>query len=407
MAPKYDAGRVNVTRRSLTDVWHFLHTYITHSVLYVTMNVTEVNNLTVLFDDINQEFRLQQLPVVIYLILILLVGIPGNSAVCYIFKSQLTERNTKFFLVYLACLDLISCCVCVPFELTDVLLAYTFDSVAACKFFRFLTTWLQGLSGLTLICVAYVRYRKIFKPFKDLERRIRPLCIASAIAALVMAAPALVIFGSRTVKTHIPDVTGKECSTNDNLLHSPVRIVYYTFLLFTFLFSLICFLVFYILIGVYLNRRSKVPLGDGMRKYCGNLRLITSSQDRKGNGIGNQPISPIASNCMCMSMRSRTSQNKETQHLGQLKVKTGRMTVIFLAVTVSFVLSFLPFLIVNILRASEIYFVSSENVHETLIYNLCVRSSYVNSAINPVIYSLLNRGFRKDLAVKIFRMNLK
>ncbi|XP_050406870.2 neuromedin-U receptor 2 [Patella vulgata] len=352
-------------------------------------------------ESLNRAASINLLPVIIYMVVVMVIGISGNLVVCFIYKSQLRERNSNSFLVYLAALDLISCCVNIPFELSDLLLPYTFDAPAACKIFRFVETWLQSLCGLTLVSIAYSRYRIIYKPFKDIKRKVLPCSIITVIVAILTAVPALVIFGKRTVPTSVPSITGTECSTDDSMLDHPARMVYYACLLFTFVFSLVCFLTFYILIGVRLMNRQNHAIGETLPQIS-SVNQPTQQHVSEPNSLESYQSTNIVVK-LTSSIQKLFISRPSNASAGQMKLKTGRMTTIFLAVTISFVLSYVPYLVVKILKTNQFYFNSSESMTELLIYNFCVRSTFLSNAINPVIYGLLSKKFRHDCAVKIFR----
>ncbi|KAK6180806.1 hypothetical protein SNE40_008792 [Patella caerulea] len=350
-------------------------------------------------ESLNRAASINLLPVIIYMVVVMVIGITGNSVVCFIYKSQLWERTSNYFLVYLAALDLVSCCVNIPFELSDLLLPFTFDAPVACKIFRFVETWLQSLCGLTLVSIAYSRYRIIYEPFKDIKRKVLPCSIITVVVAILTAVPALVIFGKRTVHTPVPSIIGTECSTDDSMLDNPARMVYYAFLLLTFVFSLVCFLTFYILIGVRLMNRQKHAIGETLPQIS-NVNQPTQQHVSEPNSLESYQSTNIATK-ITSSLRSMFLSRPSNASAGQMKLKTGRMTTIFIAVTISFVLSYVPYLVVKILKTNEYCFNSSENRTELLIYNFCVRSTFLSNAVNPVIYGLLSKKFRHDCAVKI------
>lgn len=77
---------------------------------------------------------------------------------------------------------------------------------------------------------------------------------------------------------------------------------------------------------------------------------------------------------------------------------TGMLTVI----TIVFILSFLPYLVISILNGFDERFWENRTPREILLLNILMRSYFVNNMANPIIYSFLDEKFRSEVR-KIFR----
>jgi hypothetical protein len=65
-------------------------------------------------------------------------------------------------------------------------------------------------------------------------------------------------------------------------------------------------------------------------------------------------------------------------------------------VTMAYVISFMPYCVIVLVRhVSHATFYETQSNTEKAIYQLFLRSYALNSAINPIIYSLMNPSFRK------------
>ncbi|KAL8578440.1 hypothetical protein ACOMHN_014939 [Nucella lapillus] len=60
------------------------------------------------------------LPVVMLASLVILLGVLGNSVVCYICGYRLDKSVLNNLVLALAALDLIGCVACVPLEVTEL-----------------------------------------------------------------------------------------------------------------------------------------------------------------------------------------------------------------------------------------------------------------------------------------------
>lgn len=90
--------------------------------------------------------------------------------------------------------------------------------------------------------------------------------------------------------------------------------------------------------------------------------------------------------------------NKKTQ------IRVGKTTTVLFAVTLAYILSFLPYLVVMILRSTIKDFEGRLSPVGEVAYKFCVKSFFINNAINPLIYSFLNAGFRKDARQTLKKM---
>lgn len=76
--------------------------------------------------------------------------------------------------------------------------------------------------------------------------------------------------------------------------------------------------------------------------------------------------------------------------------RTRRMTLVFMYITIGFVLSFLPYLIAAILLST------TEHLEETLgeemhvFFKFCLKSYFLSSVVNPLIYGFFGSRFRKE-----------
>jgi hypothetical protein len=55
-------------------------------------------------------------------------------------------------------------------------------------------------------------------------------------------------------------------------------------------------------------------------------------------------------------------------------------------ITVIFIISFLPYLIISVLDAVDVEFWNDMPIGELVIFNLLMRTYFINNMINPIIY---------------------
>ncbi|KAL4237668.1 hypothetical protein ACF0H5_002382 [Mactra antiquata] len=78
----------------------------------------------------------------------------------------------------------------------------------------------------------------------------------------------------------------------------------------------------------------------------------------------------------------------------QMKLRIGRSTLMLFLITLAYIVSFMPFYVIAIIRQTYTNFVSQLSPGGYMMYHVFLRSYLLSSAINPVIYSFCNSQFR-------------
>ena len=148
-----------------------------------------------LLEKLNNDEVIRQIPLMVYLFLISLAGIPGNGLVCYIYKSQYSMSSSRWFIFFLGAVDIILCVVILPCELATLFQQYTFTNRIWCKFSAFFNLLMLISLGLTLLVVSIDRYRKVCKPLGwQINFKIaRILCAACFTFSVVISLPVFVL----------------------------------------------------------------------------------------------------------------------------------------------------------------------------------------------------------------------
>lgn len=399
--------------------------------------------MTLPFDDhvleeANRAKVIFLLPVIIPVIVSMILGTIGNSLVCYVYYFRMRKTPSHYFVLFLAVLDLISCCVGMPSELGDLFLPYKFTLPFACKFLRFVLSFTIISSCITLICVAFDRYYKVCKPLKGFPiRKVQILCGVAILIGVFLSWPTLVIYGIKVVETTEPGYYGTECSTSMSVSSTYYPLIYYAALVTAFVITFSVFSTLYIRIGMEINRRKNNPVGDRrpttisremIKKRELTTSILSDEESTSAEPCSDEETRNIRANRSSFShlrdyivhhFRSdvETDFKSSGSHLecniSAMSVprkksvyRSIRTTYIFLAVFIAFLISFLPFLIVNVLKFTKTCFHEFHSGAEEIVYNLCVRSFFLSNFINPIIYSLLNKNFQKECK-KLFKTSCR
>ncbi|XP_053401287.1 neuropeptides capa receptor-like [Mercenaria mercenaria] len=300
--------------------------------------------------DLNSEELNKLIPTVIYLSIISLTGIVGNSLVIHIYRTKFTFSNVQCFVLSMAAVDLCSCCVAIPLEIVTVLDQYTFELEWLCKLARVINGVCTNSSTFLLIFIAIDRFRKIWKPFGWQIKAVvaKCLCFSSVILAMSISWPAIIVYGQETFDIPEYNLTGSECGTDDEVKETSFPFLYTVALAVLFIAGVVLLLILYCMIG------------HKVRGHVHNLN----------EGLG----------------RSRPQVYIQRQACAR------KTTFIMFLVTLAFVLSFLPHLIV---REFKSIFVDGSSTGSKAVYRILTRSYFLNCAVNPIIYSIFDSRFRR------------
>ncbi|KAL3892231.1 hypothetical protein ACJMK2_004459 [Sinanodonta woodiana] len=385
---------------------------------HVQANVNDSIDTAEILWRYNDEKAVLYIPVITYMIILTIVGTTGNILVCYIYGSKRKKTSSHFFILTLAVLDLLTCIIGMPTEVADLRYPYMFYASAACKLLRFVESITNTGSSIILIAVAVDRYLRICK----LGRRVslkaaKILCLSAVGGGIFISWPACLLFGRQTVALE-HNITGIDCSTEDGVKNTVYPIVYYGFLFILFIGSTVFFTVMYCSIGAQLWKQKTMKMGEKTDRSSSSCNKVyaSSSSTKNTDGTGprsSDPISTqISSEITDENSSRKYSKERRATYVSQSGVKNGkkqqikiqRTTVVLFAVTVAYIISYLPFLVVMVLRSIKTDFMAKLSPTEEVIYKFCVKSYFINNAINPLIYSFLNMNFRKDVRSVINRV---
>ncbi|XP_054659160.1 probable G-protein coupled receptor 19 [Grus americana] len=280
-----------------------------------------------------------------------LVSIFGNSLVCLVIRrSRRTQSTTNYFVVSMACADLLSSVASVPF----VLLHFTYGrwplGNVMCKLVRYIQYLTPGVQIYVLLSICVDRFYTIVYPlsFKVSREKAKKMILASWLFEAALASPAFFFYGSDS-----DDHCNFFLPTSwEGAAYSIIH------LLVVLLIPSIAIMLFYQKVIKHIWRFGT----DGM-----TVRRT-------------------------MNIVPRT------------KVKTIKM---FLMLNSVFLLSWLPFYVVQLWHPQETDYRTS-----SLVFLAITWISFSSSASKPTIYSIYNANFRRGMketfcmsAMKCYRSN--
>ncbi|KAJ8322033.1 hypothetical protein KUTeg_000504 [Tegillarca granosa] len=200
----------------------------------------------VLFNDkgdvylewLNDKFAATKLGGIIFIGIMMVIGIIGNLHVLYIYALKFKRSTHRIYILCLAMVDTVTCCIGMPFVIVDLQNPLLFRAIAVCKILRFLNYFMCSTSAILLVVIAVDRYKNICHPFEVqmTERRAKIACGISILIGLILSWPAPILYGASTVGTkmissylHIEvkaNITGTQCFTVDKFFGTPYQTIF-------------------------------------------------------------------------------------------------------------------------------------------------------------------------------------
>ncbi|XP_061746432.1 G-protein coupled receptor 84-like [Nerophis ophidion] len=335
-------------------------------------------------------------------------GTVGNLMTILAFASD-SQLRTRFnvLIVNLALADLLYCTVLQPISVDSYLHLRWRSGELWCRIFGLLLFLSNSVSIITLCLVAISRYLLVDK--RAVFDRVFSDC---GLACLLIATWALGLasFGPLwSVYVFVPQVC--TCS-----FHRIRGRPYTTILLFFYFFvGLACVGTFYFLIYRrvrlaslallryrFSRRSSKKKAPEPDDSGVGNS-MATCSSELGTQGKLSEMENPLQ-NTQCKSSKE-SSAHKPNADVGSVPpsnpASSGedsefkRVTRMCFAVFLCFVFCFVPFLLLNI--------ADKRGSAPRVLHMLCANLTWLNSCINPILYAVMNRQFRRAYHVLLTR----
>jgi hypothetical protein len=380
----------------------------------------------------------------------------GNSVVCYVYYYKWKATTAKCFIVCLAMLDLTTSVVCIPMELAMLRQPYLFDSTVVCKLERFARSTTIVAAGFTLTAIAVDRYMKICRP-TDVPITVgvaKKTCVVVILIGVLFSWPAFILFGVNDKKDFVMAETS--CSTSSRYQTTAYPIVYYGLLFVLYIGTGICLVVLYGFVGakVSTHRKKRVSRKLFWNKPVSDIQHTTSSQTESevqvkckeyhaheqvntlpiirravplANQIppnnnfnkrpGHEQMNTLPNIRRTLSYQIPANDNVKTraQSLTSLftmslrrrkpaNIHKHKTTIMLILITAVYYCSIVPYLGAMVVRFVVPGFGSTMGAGAQVMYNLCLLSHFISSAINPFIYGFCSQHFRNEFTRLVRRM---
>ncbi|XP_078341604.1 uncharacterized protein LOC111110281 [Crassostrea virginica] len=377
------------------------------------------------------------------------IGVIGNITIIFLYFFRIKEKGERHFIPLLAIVDLLGCLASPPYYILDNEYLYNYPSFIGCRILTFLQICIPGMSGHTLLLISIQRYMLVCKPFGPkmtlFWKRVSfgIVCLVSLVYSFPLLATAgvyeeVIPFMNQTVTTEV-------CKFFSGI---SMPMTAYVILLFVFMVVNIVLTVgFYIpvlmRIAVSLRfssnkyevnrdsnayshgessqatRTSEIDIGStGPEKIRSSIKMkdletnknATTSTKRvhfeSSDQPSEQPITTVTSNNFkTISPKppfDHTVSSPKSQGDMKGKSKTNqtqrRISIMFFLLIVTYVLSYTPALVFEILfhMLDDFKFVTMTRV-ETGLWFYMTRLVFLNHIVNPLVYGCFDNKFRQQL----------
>ncbi|XP_061179194.1 neuropeptide S receptor-like [Saccostrea echinata] len=367
-------------------------------------------------ERLSEDRAMIYMPVIIFLIVVMLFGIFGNLLVLYIYCFGFKRKPANNFIITMALFDFLASSIAIPLDIYDMRYHYTFYNPIACKVFRYSESAFTDASSFILILIAIDRYLKICKPLlPESPLRSKLMCAGSTLFGFIFAIPTAVLFGINRKPLYQRNVCGFDCTISNEFMNTKFIKIHYALLLSTFWVTLFLLVGFYIRIWIAIKNRNKNIIGDQPSVSHSSVKSgISKEPQLKRNGsqscldVRDSVISKgenkqfLNKQLSCASGKSLMSRVSSSVTKMTGNVRCTRSTKIFIAVSIAFILSFLPSITVNLLQGFVRSIRTINSKEFKVIMKLLARVHFLNHAINPLIYSFLNINFRRE-CIKVYK----
>lgn len=347
------------------------------------------NNSHKTLDDFNDEESLRRLVPLVFLGVNMIAGVIGNSIVLIVYPLRFPRNTHRTLIIGLSVADLLVCLIAISFEIVEMRFQYTFYNKIACTIVRSFSYWFTLVSMFVFMGMSYEKYKRICKPMKKQmtvkDCRVYIICVFTI--ALLLVWPNLLLTGIRMVKLG-DNLTGYDCSLSDKYAHTAFHIIAESTLLVVSVILIGIIILLYSLTGrtILIQYRFRKQF----RNCSTNSAIISNGQSRNIFTLTDSNKAKRDNHAVTSSKKLSKGVTKDPQH------SIRRLTRIAFVVSVVFILSFLPHVMVSLLTAIKGKFLFKPGPVVSAVMPILARSFIINNCANPIIYGFMDTRFGKN-----------
>ncbi|KAK3611096.1 hypothetical protein CHS0354_000103 [Potamilus streckersoni] len=325
-------------------------------------------------ERLNSDIAKVVLPVTVFFGILACVGFLGNVLVLYVFSFKYHTCNYKYFVLFLALIDLTSCLTSIPGEMLTQRFWYTYPVPEICKAKSFFNVFTVDASALCLLLITIDRYRKVCKRS---GWQIRPkmaifLCICALVLAGIVAIPVPTYWEVQHYSVPYEDVMVNvtSCETDGSFKNTEYPLIYSSTTSALIALPMTVMAVLYFLICHEIRR--------GWHRARTTRTRTTNSADENA-----QLLSP-------------SSEQEDT--------RIERKTLIMFIFSAVFVITTFIYRVLLSLVDSKDNILINLSDGQRAVYLFFFRLYFIHHATNPFVYAFLDVHFQEALREMICRI---
>lgn len=229
-------------------------------------NIT-IQNVELTIDEFNHRVSDKLIAPLVFIILMLIIGIPGNAVVLIIYWRKYTKSVYRTIVWNLAVVDFSFCMIGIPFNINRVTQYYSFPAEWICVTFIVVTMTFLAYSSNLILLLSVCRFRKICMPLKSqfTNKNIKYWVLVCFVIGFGCAAPQIFIPKFEAINLG-HNLTGHTCAIS--LRNPSIYSVAYTYCAVTLFSSYtLALIILYSLIGWKVYRQSRKQMGESTSSH--------------------------------------------------------------------------------------------------------------------------------------------
>lgn len=355
----------------------------------------------------------------IFLVTYLILGILGNMTVVIVYSFKMRSKtDDRFFIPYLAVVDLLACTTRSSFELAMNLLPVNFRGSILCKVLWFPTNVTSFSSMFLLLTISLQRYLKVCRPFgKQMTLRWKRVALGVTLFLSVALSMPLNIWNDEIpVRNEELNITGYMCEAKLEGNLGPAFITFVVCITILALIIMLGMIIFNTLIGrtIYIQlkyerkRMEQVELTRHRQAVSTKSRTVIPAHVSEHDDVTptlslteESSTEVTTGSKMDKINKNLTPKQKERKERKRM-LSSHNYSYMFMVIALAFMVSYLPQFILLFVGIGDTNFWVKRTNTELTVFSLIREMNVINNIVNPFVYGFFDRRFREE-AKKAFR----